>query len=116
MPAGKVELTTQTTDSGGVDPHSIVTYTSQPLMMNNHQPVPDGAFFTVDAALPGDDAQQFGVVVSPDEDPGTLGIQVRSRNGVLQFTIDYPAPAGAAIVLVGARDGTAAADDSLPLH
>ena len=115
MPAGTIALTQQSTTTPDPDhPKTTVVSTSAPVAMNTGGLVPDGTLFTVRSLQPGTDAfAPFGSVTSADEDASTDGVQVRSQNGVIQFTVEYPGLAGTASLLVTSVEGTAIADKTV---
>ena len=76
----------------------------------------DGTLYTVLPAAADSSLLPFGAVTTPDEDPGTPGIQVSAHGGVLQFTVDYPVANGVALVIAASREGTALASKVLPLR
>jgi hypothetical protein len=117
MPGGTITFTAQSTTAGDqFNPHTIVTYTSGPLVMNNGQGVPDGMLYTVAASAPGTIFSPFGTVTSTDQDPATDGTQVSAHGGVIQFTVDYPAAAGSASAIAFSTTGTARGLQTLPLQ
>ncbi|MCU1382032.1 MAG: hypothetical protein JWL71_729, partial [Acidobacteria bacterium] len=108
MPAGAIALIGQATRTGsGLESHVVASYTSAPLRMNNGQPVPDGTLYTVMGVPRGAPFVSFGTVIAADEDPSADGVQVRSHNGVIQFTVDYPVAADAVTAAAFASSGTA---------
>jgi hypothetical protein len=115
MPAGTVTLTRDAIAGGTPqDPTTIVNYTSDPIRLNTGALVPDGTFFTVRTYRSGrSNLTPFGLVTTADEDPLTDGIQVRSMDGIIHFTAEYPGSAGRALVLVTAVEGTALAQEEI---
>jgi len=109
MPAGRIVFTTRSVASGTLtDPKTTTTFTSAPLTTNNHQAVPDGALFTIQAlAADSTTPVSLGTITTADEDPLTPGVQVRSRNGVISFQVELPGSAGAVRIIANAVRGTA---------
>jgi hypothetical protein len=108
MPAGTIALTGPAVRTGsGLSSHVFATYTSAPLRMNNGQPVPDGTLYTVMGVPRGAPFVSFGTVTVADEDPSTDGVQVRSHNGVIQFSVDYPVNTDSVTGAAYATSGTA---------
>ena len=65
--------------SSGVvgDPGDLVSFTSDPILLEDENLVPDGTLFTVAATL--------GSIVSPDADGAVPGIQTLSSDGIIAF-------------------------------
>jgi hypothetical protein len=115
MPAGPIAFAVETAVAGGAgDPATSLTLTSDPIRLNTGALVPDGTLFTVQTVL-GQASQlvPFGQVLSVDEDPATEGIQVSSRNGVIQFAAEVPGSAGVVTALAYSIRGTAFATQSI---
>jgi hypothetical protein len=117
MPAGRFSFTSQATSTGGQDPMTTVTYTSNATRMNTGGLVPDGTMFTVNALFPQTRyAVPFGTIESLDEDPLTDGIQIASHGGVVRFTAVYPGSAGRARIVAFSTVGTALSDAVIPFQ
>jgi len=117
MPSGAIVFTAESQAGGdALNPHTIVTYTSGPLMLNVGRPVPDGTVYTVAGARLGTTYIPFGTVLSADVDASTPGVQVKSAGGVITFVVDYPAAAGEAIPVALSREGTANAISPLSIR
>jgi hypothetical protein len=115
MPAGPIAFAVETAvGGGGGDPATSLTLTSDPIRLNNGALVPDGTLFTVQTVL-GQASQlvPFGQVLSVDEDPASEGIQVSSRNGLIQFTAEVPGSAGVVMALAYSTRGTALVTQSI---
>jgi hypothetical protein len=117
MPAGFVTFTAESTPGGDLlSPRTTVRYTSSPVRTNTGQVIPDGTRFTVYGADAGNTLAPFGTVTTPDEDPAIDGVQVSSHEGVILFTVDYPAADGLALPFAYSQDGTAISKDALPIR
>jgi hypothetical protein len=117
MPAGTIRFTAQSTPPG--DPpgaQTLVTYTSGPVVTNRGAPVADGTLFTVMALDPSGAGTPFGTVMAADENAQLEGVQVRAQNGVIRFTVSYPAGGGLATALAYSAEGTALGVELLPLR
>jgi hypothetical protein len=113
MPARDIALTFVSPGVVGTGPTATqrFTATSGPLVMNNGQPVADGTLYTVRSVAPGSsELNDYGTVLTADEDPTRDGVQVSSQGGVIRFEIQYPAPDGIYVpghVAVYSKEGTA---------
>jgi PKD repeat protein len=116
MPAGRIELSHHSTNSGTPQaPRTTTTYQSGTIRMNTGQVVPDGTMFTIRPLQPDtSELVPFGDVTTADEDPLRDGVQVRSVGGTIQFTAEYPGLNAGALVLVTSVHGTAIADAVIP--
>ncbi|MEQ1870489.1 MAG: Ig-like domain-containing protein [Vicinamibacterales bacterium] len=117
MPAGNIVLTPVSTPAGtDLNPRTIVSYTSNALRMNTGAAVANGTMYTVLPLTNEATATPFGTITTPDEDPLTAGVQVSAQNGVLAFTVDYPAANSAVFMTVASREGTALASQYMALR
>ncbi len=118
MPAGRIQWADKQIQMLGEN--TILTLTSEPLVMNNGDPVPDGIIFHATSLLPFMDATgnviPFGTVVSQDWEPMMEGVQVISENGVIRVVIEYPNEiALSAKVVVFSDIGTTMGDEVISL-
>jgi hypothetical protein len=85
--------------SSGVvgEPGDLVSFTSDPILLEDDSLLPDGTLFTLAATL--------GSIVSPDADGAVPGIQTASLGGVIAFQWRCGAVAGLAEVSAISLDG-----------
>ena len=91
MPKGDIVLTG--VQGEFVDDTVTFTVTSDTVLLNNGQPVPDGTLFSVrNMFAGGTPAEIYGALLVTDADPQLDNIQVTSSGGRISFQIRYPAP------------------------
>ncbi len=99
IPGGSGVVMLRAEPSSGVvgEPGDEVSFTSDPILLEDENLVPDGTLFTVAATL--------GSIVSPDADGAVPGIQTLSSDGIIAFQWRGGAVAGLAEVTAISLDG-----------
>jgi hypothetical protein len=118
MPAGRVAWADQ--QALNVGDLVQITLTSEPLLMNNGDPVAESTRYHILSILPFAHGPEgyipFGVIVSEDADAELPGYQAAVENGTIQVMIEYPTEVWAnAQIVVFSDIGTAFGDEVINL-
>jgi hypothetical protein len=98
-----------------------ITLTSEPLQMNNGEPVADSTRYHILSILPFAHGSEgfipFGVIVSEDADTELPGYQAAVENGIIRVIIEYPTEVWTSAQVVSFSDiGTAFGDQVITLQ
>jgi len=107
VPYGNIVLRVEPKDVDISIPATI-SVSSEPILLTTGEPVPDGTLVTVQSINRNtSELENYGTIVTPDADPSIEGIQVRSVNGKINFSINPPLKEGSGVILVKSTTGEA---------
>jgi PKD repeat protein len=114
MPSGKILWADKQIDQSGANTQIVLT--SEPLLMNNGEPVPDGTVFHVNSvfsyAMNEGAVIPLGTIDTEDAKPEVEGTQIVVVNGTLRLEVEYPPDlASSARIVVFPDRGTAFGDE-----
>jgi len=107
VPYGEITLKVEPKDIDLSNPSNI-NVNSEPILLITGDVVPDGTLITVQSLNKNtSEIENFGTIITQDEDPNTEGIQVITKDGKISFVILPPSKQGSGLIIAKSIKGEA---------
>jgi len=107
VPYGEIILKVEPKDID-LNRRSNINVNSEPILLITGDVVPDGTLITVQSLNKNtSEIENFGTIITQDEDPNTEGIQVKTKEGKISFVISPPSKEGSGLIIAKSIKGEA---------